>query len=249
MTDGLIWAELTEGQVREAITPSTVGLLPVGAIEQHGPHLPTATDTIIAKHLVGQAVDRGGAIALPPLPIGVSYGHGTRLGGTLSVSPTQLAAQVVAVAEWAFHSGLRRLLIVNAHMGNAAALDVATDELRRRDDVARVAYRTWWRLSPALEQVMFADGQDTHANRAETSMIRAIAPHLVREDRVADADDPDRTGDLVFRYTAPVLSTNGVTGRPSEGTVEEGHALIAEATDRIAELVERGSREEPPLGA
>ena len=66
------------------------------------------------------------------------------------------------------------------------------------------------------------EGDDVHAHRAETSLMLAIAPELVHLDRLSSSDDPDRTADLVFRYTAPALSTNGVTGRPSEATVELG---------------------------
>ena len=71
------------------------------------------------------------------------------------------------------------------------------------------------------------DGEDIHANRTETSLMLAVAPHLVHLDRLASSDDPDRTAGLVFRYTAPSLSTNGVTGRPAEATVELGHRLLA----------------------
>ena len=75
---------------------------------------------------------------------------------------------------------------------------------------------------PTVAAEAVRDGDDVHANRAETSLMLALAPELVHLDRLADADDPDRTADLVFRYTAPALSTNGVTGRPSEATVELG---------------------------
>lgn len=78
-------------------------------------------------------------------------------------------------------------------------------------------------------------------------MMLAIAPHLVRMDLAADADDPDRTGPLVFRYTAPSLSANGVTGRPSEATVELGRHLFAVAVDALSDMVVRGRLESPPL--
>jgi creatinine amidohydrolase len=76
----------------------------------------------------------------------------------------------------------------------------------------------------------------------------AIAPELVHLDRLTAADDPDRTADLVFRYTAPALSTNGVTGRPSEATVELGRRLLDLTVSAISACVERGRVEKPPLG-
>src|SRR4051794_23848023 len=103
------------------IDATDVGLVPVGATEQHGPHLPTATDTIIATSLCNRASARTGALVLPAIPVGASYGHGTVLPGTLSLTPELLAAVARQLAEWAAESGLRRLLFVNAHFGNAAS--------------------------------------------------------------------------------------------------------------------------------
>jgi creatinine amidohydrolase len=99
-----------------------------------------------------------------------------------------------------------------------------------------------------VQAEVLRDGVDIHANRGETSMMLAIAPHLVRADRMPDADDPDRTHDLVFRYTAPALSANGVTGRPSEASAELGGHLLAATAKAIANRVERGRLEEPPFG-
>ena len=76
----------------------------------------------------------------------------------------------------------------------------------------------------------------------------AITPHLVHLDRLDTADDEDRTGGLVFRYTAVSLSTNGVTGRPSEATAELGHRLVGLTVDALCARIERGRLEKPPLG-
>jgi creatinine amidohydrolase len=92
-----------------------------------------------------------------------------------------------------------------------------------------------------------ADGDDVHANRAETSLMMAVAPDLVRVDQLALADDPDRTDGLVFRYTAPSLSRNGVTGRPSEATPQLGRWLLDEVVHAMCSAVERGRTEVAPL--
>ena len=96
---------------------------------------------------------------------------------------------------------------------------------------------------------MTADGDDVHTNRAETALMLHIAPELVHLDRLGTADDPDRTESLVFRYTAPVLSTNGVTGRPSEATADLGAKLFTLTVDALVDRVARGRIEEPPLAA
>jgi creatinine amidohydrolase len=225
-----------------------VGLVPVGAIEQHGPHLPAGTDTIIATALCELASDRCGAPVLPAIAVGCSYGHGTVLPATLSLTPELLAAQVRQYAEWAAVSGLTRLLFVNAHFGNLPALLTGTDHVRLFRPDLRVGVVGWYDLDPEVAAEVTADGADIHANRAETAMMLALAPHLVKLDRLLGADDADRTDGLVFRYTAPALSTNGVTGRPSEATVELGRRLVERSVAALAELVGRARVEEPPLG-
>ncbi len=185
-----------------------VGLVPVGATEQHGPHLPTGTDTIIATALCERASDRTGALVLPAIPVGCSYGHGTELPGTLSLTPELLAAVARQYAEWAAAtSRLTRLLFVNAHFGNAAALGIATDHLRLYRPDLQVGVVDWWSITPDVAAEMTVDGDDVHAHRAETSVMMAVAPELVHLDRLPTSDDPDRAAGLVFRYTAPALST------------------------------------------
>ncbi len=248
------WADLAWPEIRVSAGPGdraaehAVGLVPVGATEQHGPHLPVGTDTLIAQAICDEASARTGALVLPAMPVGVSYGHGTELPGTLSLSPDLLAEVIRQYALWAAMSGVRRLLFVNAHLGNTSTIGIATDVLRLHHPELRVGTVDWWACDARVTAEATADGADIHANRAETSLVMAVAPELVHADRIADADDEDRTHGLVFRYTAPALSKNGVTGRPSEATPELGCALLARIADAVAERVVRGRTEEPPLG-
>jgi creatinine amidohydrolase len=241
----LAWPELAE---LRSLGDGEVGLIPVGATEQHGPHLPTGTDTIIASALCDAVSANTGAPVLPPIPIACSYGHGTELPGTLSLSPELLAAVCRQYVEWAATSGLTRILFVNSHFGNAASLGIATDHLRLFRPDLQVGVVDWWSADPEVARETVVEGDDVHAHRAETSLMLAIAPELVHLDRLPSSDDPDRTADLVFRYTAPALSTNGVTGRPSEATVELGDRLLSLTVAAISERVERGRVEKPPLG-
>jgi creatinine amidohydrolase len=243
------WEQLTWPEIGALVAerPQEVALLPVGATEQHGPHLPAGTDTIIAKALSEAVSARTGAIVLPAVAIGCSFGHGTVLPGTLSHSPERLSDMVRDMVEWAGASGLRRVLAVNGHFGNQAALGVAGDHLRRDHPELRFGVMHWWSLTLGISAETLADGEDVHANRAETALMLAVAPDLVRLSELANADDPDRTEGLVFRYTAPRLSENGVTGRPSEATVELGRTLLDEVVTTMCAAVERGRLEEPPL--
>lgn len=243
------WDQLTGPEIGSllAARPAEVGLLPVGATEQHGPHLPTGTDTVIATGLARVVSARTGAPVLPAVSVACSFGHGRLLAGTLSVSPEMLAGQVCAVADWAASSGLRRILAINAHLGNAAGLGVAADHLRLERPDLRFGVVHWWQASAELAGEVSVDGDDIHANRAETAVMLALAPNSVRRDQIDIADDEDRTPGLVFGYTAESLSINGVTGRPSEATAQLGHRLIALAVDSLAVMVQRARVEEPPL--
>jgi len=92
------------------------------------------------------------------------------------------------------------------------------------------------------------DAEDWHAHRAETALMLAIAPELVDLTAAKVADDPDRTAGLVFRYAVGQVSQTGVTGRPSEATVELGERLWADVVAAAREVVARARVERPPLG-
>ena len=242
------WGSSTSTALGRANLADHVGLVPVGATEQHGPHLPTDTDTRIATALcdaVASAVES--TIVLPPIAIGCSLGHGTTFPGTISLFPEELARVLFRYAEWSAHSGLTRLIFVNAHMGNSGSLSTATDRLRFQRPDLQSNWVDWWQASDAVRTAVSADGEDIHANRAETSIMLHIAPDAVDVEAMLHADDVDRTTGLTFRYTAKALSRNGVTGRPSEATAELGQTLFDAVVDVIAAKARAGQTEQPPL--
>ena len=126
---------------------------------------------------------------------------------------------------------------------------MGTDHLRLSRTDLRVGVTSWWSAAEAVAAEVFTDGEDVHANRAETSLMLAVAPHLVSLEMLAESDDPDRTRDLVFRYTARELSTNGVTGRPSEADADLGRRLFEVAVEAVVDMVQKGRAEVPPLVA
>src|SRR6478735_5385993 len=221
-----LWEELTSAQLadRLAVDPDCVALIPVGATEQHGPHLPTGTDTIIATALAEVAAGEV-AVVLPPLPFGASFFHGTQMAGTVAFTGEQTAATAGLVAEACVDSGFRRLLFVNGHVGNAVALWIACDRFRRDFPDLRVGVVQWWDLTPDIARRATEDAADWHANAAETSIMLVLRPELVDTDKMRDADDPDRTEGTVFRYAVQHVSTNGVTGYPSRASKSMGLEL------------------------
>ena len=244
-----LWAELSSTQLAERFSadPDTVVLIPVGAIEQHGPHLPVGTDTIVAAALADAAAGDI-ALVLPPLAFGASQFHGTELAGTIAYSGEDTAAAALRVAAACTESGARRVLFVNGHVGNAAPLWIACDNFRRRFPGSGVGVMQWWDLNPDIARRATADAADWHANAAETSLMLVLRPELVDVDQMRTADDPDRTAGVVFRYPVQHVSTNGVTGHPSRATKAFGLELWNDVLAAARDTVARAHDEVPPLG-
>lgn len=241
------WSDLAAVR-RRGRGPERVCLLPVGAIEQHGPHLPVDTDTRIAEALCRSAAERTGCLALPGLAYGCSFGHAEAWPGTLSLDPRTLTETTRQIGRWLLATGFDRLLIVNSHFGNWAALKCAIDHLRLEHAGAiHVGAVNTWEVSAEVKRWFLSDGDDIHANRAETSLIMHLAPQLVPAARIRDADDPDRTADCVFTWLVPQTSRNGVTGRPSLASAAEGATWFGAMTEALCRKVERAAVEEAPI--
>jgi creatinine amidohydrolase len=222
-------------------------ILPVGATEQHGPHLGCGVDTEIAHDVCRRVAARTGVPLLPTLPYGCSIGHSQRWPGTLALQPKTLIDIVKQIGDWVYLSDFRRLFIVNSHVTNFAPLRCALEMLRAEHDALQVALINTGTISERVRARHCEDACDWHANEAETSLMLAIDPDMARPDRFADCDDPDRTGGCVFAHPVNRTSRNGVTGFPSRASGERGEELLAWMVDDLAELVLRGLAEQPPL--
>jgi creatinine amidohydrolase len=185
---------------------------------------------------------------LPSLPYGCSLGHSQRWPGTISLQPITLITVVKDIGDWAYLSGVRRLFMVNTHVTNAAPLRCALEMLRAQYDDMMVVVINTATLSQRVREVNFADAEDWHANAAETSLMLAMAPQIARPAKCAMADDPDRTGGLVFAHPVNRTSLNGVTGQPSLASRAQGEELFGWMVDDLAAIIERGKTEVPPLG-
>jgi creatinine amidohydrolase len=235
-------AELTWPEI--AALGEELCLLPVGATEQHGPHLPVSTDTDIAEAVCCEASRRTGVPLLPTLWAGSSQAHTTAWPGTLSLPPRLLVEVVLELARWVRASGFTKLLILNAHVGNAAPLRVAVDEIRPGGDL-RTGLLSWYELTPEIAAEVTADAVDWHAHAAETSLMLHLRPELV--DLTQVRDDPDRTGGLVFSYTVAETSREGLTGKPSLGSAEDGARLFEALVAALVERIEAARAEQAPL--
>jgi creatinine amidohydrolase len=236
--------ELSWPEIRELVARGEeLCLLPTGATEQHGRHLPTGTDTQIAVAVCREASVRTGVPVLPPLSFTSSQAHTAAWPGTFSLAPQRLVEVVVELADWVEASGFSKLLIVNGHVGNSAPLKIAAEEIRHVGKV-RVGVLHWYDLTPEIAAFVTEDAVDWHAHRAETALMLHLHPELVRADEVRD--DPDRTGGLVFSYTVPETSRDGLTGSPSLANAKDGARLFEEVVAALVERIKAARSEEPP---
>jgi creatinine amidohydrolase len=244
----MLWSQRTWVELSADLAAARrCAILPVGATEQHGPHLGCGMDAVLADRLCAAVAARTKVPALPTLPYGCSLGHSRRWPGTLSVLPITLIELVKQIGDWAYHAGVRRLFIVNTHVTNAAPLRCALEMLRAEHDDMMVALFQSATLSPRVRQVHFSEGEDWHANDAETALMLAVAPEMVRPGELMAADDPDRTAGLVFAHPVNRTSRNGVTGMPSRANAHNGRQWFDWMVEDLSELVERGMTEMPPL--
>jgi creatinine amidohydrolase len=244
----MLWQSMTWEEIAQLrVSGMETALLPVGATEQHGPHLATSVDCVTAEELAHAVSAETGIPVLPTLPYGCSLGHSRRWPGTLSLQPQTLIDVIVQIGEWAHASAIRKLIIINGHVTNFAPLRCALEILRSRFDDLMVAIRNVAEVSPRVRAEFFADAEDWHANAAETSLMLALAPDLVRAGRIADAGDPDRTPGHLFSHPVNRTSLNGVTGDPARATAEQGRRLFAWMVEDLAATLRTALRERPPL--
>jgi len=242
-----LWSSMTWPEVQAMRDGGTdLCLLPLGATEQHGPHLPLNTDSLFAAAFCAYASAKTGVPVLPTVEYGCSLGHTDRWPGTLSLFPETLSATVGEIAGFLIRTGFKRLLIVNSHWGNTASLRCAIDRVRfEHTGRFQIGLRSTFDITRSVWAQFTDDGEDFHANRAETALMMYLAPELVRRDQIRD--DPDRTAGKVFTYVVPQTSTNGLTGHPSRATASDGKKLFREIGDALAALVAAAKVEEPPL--
>ncbi|HVU73500.1 MAG TPA: mycofactocin biosynthesis peptidyl-dipeptidase MftE [Mycobacteriales bacterium] len=219
------------------VRPDAVLLVPLGSTEQHGPHLPLSTDTDIAVGVcAGVARARAGVVVAPAVAIGASGEH-QDFPGTLSIGHDALTTVLVELVRSATVT-FSRVVLVNAHGGNALALRRAREVLHGEGrDV--LVWSAAYDAPPARSPGPGAGaGGDAHAGRAETSLMLALRPDLVRAGR--DAGDTRPLADLLpalQRSGVRAVSPSGVLGDPHDASPEEGQRLLDGLVRALADAI------------
>lgn len=162
------WSQRTWSEIPAVLAgASGAAILPVGATEQHGPHMGCGMDTVLADAVCREVARRTGVPMLPALPYGCSIGHSERWPGTIALDPILMINLVATIGTWAHTSGVRRLFIVNSHVTNAAPLRCSLEMLRAKHDDLMITIINTATMSERVKAAQFADGDDWHANDAE----------------------------------------------------------------------------------
>jgi creatinine amidohydrolase/Fe(II)-dependent formamide hydrolase-like protein len=241
-----LWGELTWTQAEKRLRQVDVALLPVGAVEQHGPHLPLDTDAFDADYLarrVAMACSPPGPLVLPLLSYGVSYHH-EDFAGTLSIDNDTLSRLVYDIGMGAARNGIRKLVIINAHGGNGPALNYAAQKINR-DARIFVCVDSGESSDVDIYQIVETPN-DVHAGEFETSTSLAVRPHLVYRN-LAERSVPEfssryldftgKRGIAWYAYTRKI-STSGVMGDPTRASAEKGQKIWEIMVAHLVALVE-----------
>ncbi len=241
-----LWGELTWPEAKERFQQVDIALLPVGSIEQHGPHLPLDTDAFDANYLarrIAEACSDPKPLVLPNISYGVSYHH-DEFKGTVSISNDTLAKLVYDIGISVSRNGIKKLVIINGHGGNSPALNYAA-QMINRDAHIFVCVDTG-ETSDVDIYALVETPNDVHAGEIETSTTLAVRPHLVKMDQARREvpefssrylDFTSKRGVLWYAYTRKI-SRSGVMGDPTKASAEKGKKIWEMMITHLVGLVE-----------
>jgi creatinine amidohydrolase/Fe(II)-dependent formamide hydrolase-like protein len=253
---------LTSRQVAALDKRRAAVALVVGAVEQHGPHLPTGTDVMLGSGILSLAMERLDPSVdlwvLPPLAFGRSVEH-EAFAGTVTLSQETLAAVLHDVGTSVARSGFRRLVLFNSHGGNTSVLETVARDIRRRTGLMVFPF-SMFRIGLTYPQVSDTEAAwGTHAGEWETSMMLALAPGHVDLEGTAETHGyanfttpPEHVGllgPIPFAWSTDDVSTTGAIGDPRNATPDRGRDIVELSVAKIALTLAEICRFEMPTPA
>ncbi|MBI3708164.1 MAG: creatininase family protein [Proteobacteria bacterium] len=247
MQQHIEWAALKAAELRQLAAQDAIVIVPVGSIEQHGPHLPVQVDALLCNEVAARAalqvVDKHPIVITPPVWCGLAEHH-MSLGGTITLDYPVFFGLLRCICRSLVRQGFKRVLLLNGHGGNIAALNVAVGELAQEFD-APITTITYWTIAQK-EYAEILERQTTvrHACEAETSMVLALAPELVDIVAAAAAKGPtepelaDAVGGGPYRWRSfAARSKTGVIGDAELANAEKGEKLLDAAAGALAKIL------------
>jgi creatinine amidohydrolase len=250
------WEELSTADFAALQADRVVALLPVAAIEQHGPHLPVCVDAAINRAIVAEAVARAPAdlplLVLPAMPVGKSNEH-QAFPGTLTLSAETLTRLWTEIGESVYRAGVRRMVIFNSHGGQPQVVDIVVRELRVRLGMFAVSVGPGGLGRPSG---LFSPDEmeyGIHGGGIETSMMLHARPELVRRERLADFRSAAQDiatefkhlraeGKIGFGWQTQDLHPDGACGNALDSDAARGRQLVEHAATALVELLQEVAR-------
>lgn len=249
MEKHIYWGDYTTVELKEFVQQDPVVLLPVGAYEQHGPHLALNTDMVIAERLCQAIVEKSSVpcAMLPPVWVGISEHH-MKFCGSLTLRHETMAAFIYDILDGLGRSGIRRVLAVNSHGGNMVAVNEALTKAAQKYH-GTFALLTYWHLIKDIVQEHRKSGFGgiSHAGEMETALQLYLAPENVRKDKIPKENNVKggqfwspamfASNSISMYIPYDELSAEGHIGDPGSATSEFGQIVYDAVAVRGAQLV------------
>lgn len=245
MSDAFILAEMTWPEVKEALKTVKIAIIPLGAHEQHGPHMVESCDAVLAEEMGRRLTARlhPEAVLTPTINMGVSSHH-IHFPGTITLEPTTVIAILRDMIRSLKQHGIHKVLVLNSHGGNQATLGVAADMLTRELDVEFYYAKTTASAKDVMDKYIHSKPYGHSCDR-EVSEAMYLAPQLVREELLEKAEYNEnprwrklRPGNpLQGFYYYEEMTLNGCIGDATKASREIGEEIVETALERLAQAV------------
>jgi len=250
-----LWQDMTTEEFASLDTERAIAVLPVAAVEQHGPHLPVWVDSCINQGIVARVVatlpEEVPALFLPMLPVGKSNEHAA-FPGTLTLSAETLIRLWTEIGESVAASGIRKLVLFNSHGGQPQIMDIVATDLRARHAMFVVTLNYW---GLGLPSGLFPEEEHSHGihgGAIETSLMLHLRPDLVREAKrqnfVPATIEMERRYDYLraagigFGWQTQDLNEQGACGNAIDADAERGRRIVESVAERFIALLREVDR-------
>ncbi|MEF8874008.1 MAG: creatininase family protein [Candidatus Thermoplasmatota archaeon] len=246
MEEKIKWGEMNRWQLEQRAELIDTAILPLGSLEQHGPHLPLDTDRFDAEYIVEEAVERLDSprpLILPTIPYGVSDHH-MGFPGTVTVDSETLQDLIVNIGRSVIQHGFRKLFVLTGHGGNEAAVKTTARKLKKETGLD-VYIDSFDLMDPEKDELVESEN-DVHAGEFETSLVLAVREDLVDErtipEKEMDFPDPklefEHEPEFPFAWNTHDLTRTGVLGDAEKASKEKGEELWEAGIERLKERIE-----------
>jgi len=244
----VFWQDLTWDEVKESLGKIKAVILPIGSCEQHSLHLPLGMDTyssLVLSEKIAKEL-KGAVYVLPPIWYGVSPHH-MNFSGTITISPETLISITVEIAKSLKRHGLKRLIIINGHGGNVAALSIALRKIREEVGIDAVLVNPWELIGDVIKELLESKVWG-HACEFETSVAMVEIPDKVRIEKIKKPKikEPRVTYFAIWEQVKAIIPWNtdeftdtGSIGDPTKATREKGEKLFNAIYERTLDFTKK----------